>query len=221
MILICYRCNRCSVVFDANSSGNFIKHIGTDNHKSKMMASGKVAVNTCLADYMTRSDGPDRDILKEVRILWHGMVVAEGLNPNVMEEIFKSQSMIIKTFNLLKNNVTAIATKSTITTDCAQAVVYMDEKIKTLINKNYVSLIVDGASLKSDKVIAINLTCPKFEKPLLLTLLTPDDKFSSMDDPDSTVYDFKKAASDIRSVCNKWDLNIEDQVYLMCKFYVL
>jgi hypothetical protein len=79
----------------------------------------------------------------------------------------------------------------------------VSERIRNLLTGERLALVTDGASFKRDSAVAVIASCSKLKKPVLLKVITPDEKSSN---DGSSVYDFKLAE---KRSCSIWNIRRE------------
>lgn len=152
------------------------------------------------------NNSPNYNQLCDLRCIYHASCLAKGMNPNLMESVFGDKNLLIANKLLIENNI-ACNTKSTISNDFDRAINFIDEAIKMKIDDDPITLIVDGASLKHSKAIAVNIGCPALQAPILAHVIHPENIFN--DDEENTTYNFKIAATNLEKVLEKWNIRKE------------
>ena len=78
-----------------------------------------------------------------------------GVNPNLLEKIFHPWGDISIVNHFLTSSNITYSTRTTISADAPTVDAKLNELVQNKIGGNYISLIMDGASLKADKAISI------------------------------------------------------------------
>jgi hypothetical protein len=147
-----------------------------------------------------------------IRALWHALVLATGINPNLMSKVFDRRGTIMDAWKFLTDCQENIGTRYIIQTDIIQAVKMMDKDIETKLSGKFMSLVFDSGTMKHDSAIMILVSCAELDTVILLHVICPDDKLSDPDDEESTVYNWEKASTDIKMLLSDWKIDLSSQV---------
>jgi hypothetical protein len=157
----------------------------------------------------TRDDYADS--LRTLRILFHGQLLAFGMNPTMIGNVFNPHSTVSSALNLLQSSGESVGSERLIKADAISTISIIESEIRSRIAGEYMSIVVDSASLKHDSAIAVLASCSKLQRPILLSLIYPDLK-SHDEDINNKVYNFQLAAKDILVVMVAMGIDIKEQV---------
>jgi hypothetical protein len=88
-----------------NSSGNLSAHAKTKHHHDMVKLKGKVNIGKIDSHFSTVKRGSEDDFsvaMGKVISLTQASIVAEGVNPNLIEKLFDEQLLLGKSINLLQ-----------------------------------------------------------------------------------------------------------------------
>lgn len=206
------------IVKYANNSGNLRKHVDSDTHQERFLsakyelakAGGKITSYMPVLSTVNESSTSYLEEIHELRVLTHASLLSYGMNPTMIENVFKPYTDIGSAVRLLQQSSVQFGTESRMKSDITEATSLIDKEIKKRLQNEYLSICVDSASLKHDSAIAVMVSCAKLGRPVLISLIYPDIK-SHDEDPDNHTYNFELAAKDITVVTDKMGIDLEKQ----------
>lgn len=152
-----------------------------------------------------------RELVKECRQLVCAFAVGTGLPPSKLPEVYGADSVLHACVLRLKQLDGDLGIHRTIRRDLEGAEELLFRFIRLDIKGLPGCLISDGASLKEDKAIAILFFSHQSMsgRPTLLCVIFPD---AVTVEGAPLVYNFEKAAEDIRAACERFGIDIATQV---------
>jgi hypothetical protein len=141
------------------------------------------------------------------------LVVASGVNPTLAFNLFGDGKLLSRSFTYTFLEGIYFPSPNTITANVAKAALSVEEviKVKMSASLSYCIVITDGASFRRDKAVAVLLSSGALgSAPEALDLIWP----SSADDA-PTVYDYNRAAEDIKAVLRRFDIDMSRVLMLM------
>jgi hypothetical protein len=171
----------CRLIFDENgsiqiqsyqnSSGNLSvhahAHAKTKHHHDMVKLKGKVKIGKIDSHFSTVKRGSEDDFsvaMGKVISLTQASIVAEGVNPNLIEKLFDERTTASGQINQLTSEKSYSFWQSQ---SCSKQHENdrrgeeIREKLKLLLAKEPLALITDAASLKRDSAIAVMASCAK------------------------------------------------------------
>jgi hypothetical protein len=101
------------------------------------------------------------------------------------------------------------STESKIEADMDKAELMIHNALKELLRGQSMSLISDSATFKYYSVIVVLASCSKIDTPVVLSIITLEEKSSNEDDD---TYNFELAAADIKLSAESMGIDISSQV---------
>lgn len=201
-----------------NSFGNVGTHCKTKVHYDHMTASKKKSIAGRITSHFPLI-GNEQDTddfageVKTLRTLVNSYLISLGLNPHLIGQIFADSQTLSEAMGILRRNGDSnFGTESKVNADVQSGLAIVKAYIARELRDEPLSLVSDSASLKHDSAIAVLASCSKLPSPMLLTLITPNEK-SNNDEDD--VYNYELAAVDIKKVAESYGIIIANQVTFM------
>jgi hypothetical protein len=177
-----------NIVDFTNNSGNIGKHIKKEMHQKAAAAEARREGKNpnVLTSYIPILLGAPSSLYHEemgnLRALVNASIVAAGINPHQAEQLFSSISIICQGIKVIQKYTPDFSTESKIEADMDKAELMIDDALKELLRGQSMSLVSDSATFKHNSIIVVLASCSKIDTPVVLSIITPEEKSSNEDD---------------------------------------
>lgn len=205
-------CSVCNKMITPNQFvGNMKQHANGEKHRNLVHAKARAETAGGIAPYLipapkvlSAADKERRkECIRQLRALTSASLVARGVIPSQIAQVFRPGSDLDGALAMLRAISEPLGAPSTIASDLSSAYEVLDAHIAKVIDGKFITLVADGATYRKEKVIAVCAVSASLEDAVLLDLVWPSDDdaaYREEGDFQTPVYDFKRAAADIRKV---------------------